>query len=66
MASKAGIAGSSYAKTSAELMALMNELRASGAAQDFGVPRICVIGNQSSGKSSALEAISGVRNICKL
>lgn len=40
---------------------LVNRLRASGI-EDLGLPlpRIAVVGNQSAGKSSLIEAISGV------
>lgn len=40
---------------------LINRLRASGV-EDLGLPlpKIAVIGNQSAGKSSLIEAISGV------
>lgn len=40
---------------------LINRLRASGI-EDLGLPlpKIAVIGNQSAGKSSLIEAISGV------
>ncbi|KAN0060745.1 hypothetical protein ACQY0O_007403 [Thecaphora frezii] len=43
-----------------EFTQLMNELRACGASLDVDVPRIAIIGNQSCGKSSAIEAISGI------
>lgn len=44
-----------------ELVDLVNRLRASGI-EDLGLPlpRIAVVGNQSAGKSSLIEAISGV------
>lgn len=56
-----GISSSSFAKSSGELIGLVNELRASGASLELDVPRIVVVGNQSAGKSSLVEAISGVR-----
>lgn len=44
---------------------LVNRLRASGV-EDLGLPlpRIAVVGNQSAGKSSLIEAISGVSLPC--
>jgi hypothetical protein len=44
-----------------DMVDLVNRLRASGI-EDLGMPlpRIAVVGNQSAGKSSLIEAISGV------
>lgn len=48
-----------------EMVDLVNRLRASGI-EDLGLPlpRIAVVGNQSAGKSSLIEAISGVSGSC--
>lgn len=39
---------------------LIDGLRMSGVDRDLAIPQICVVGDQSSGKSSVLEAICGV------
>eukprot|EP00750_Incisomonas_marina_P033381 INCI9826.2.p1 GENE.INCI9826.2~~INCI9826.2.p1 ORF type:complete len:844 (+),score=159.11 INCI9826.2:491-3022(+) len=43
-----------------KLLQVVNELRQVGLDQDLPIPQIAVCGDQSSGKSSVLEAISGV------
>ncbi|KAF8486541.1 P-loop containing nucleoside triphosphate hydrolase protein [Gautieria morchelliformis] len=55
-----GISSSDYAQRTRHLIKLINELRGVGAHADIDLPRIAVIGNQSAGKSSLVEAISGI------
>ncbi|KAK7040880.1 hypothetical protein VNI00_009476 [Paramarasmius palmivorus] len=54
------ISATNYASRRKELLALVNQLRAVGAQGDLDLPRITIIGNQSAGKSSVVEAISGI------
>ncbi|KAI3619394.1 hypothetical protein WG66_012775 [Moniliophthora roreri] len=49
-----------YSRRRKELLALVNQLRAVGAQSELDLPRITIIGNQSAGKSSVVEAISGI------
>ncbi|GBE86763.1 P-loop containing nucleoside triphosphate hydrolase protein [Sparassis latifolia] len=51
---------SSYAQRCKQVLNLVKNLRAIGAQADLDLPRIAVIGNQSAGKSSLVEAISGI------
>ncbi|CAL1698678.1 unnamed protein product [Somion occarium] len=51
---------SRYAKRRKEQLTLVKKLRAIGAQANIDLPRIAVIGNQSAGKSSLVEAISGI------
>ncbi|KAJ7609630.1 P-loop containing nucleoside triphosphate hydrolase protein [Roridomyces roridus] len=54
------ISSSDYARRRRELMALYRDLRALGANAFLDVPNITVIGGQSAGKSSLVEAVSGI------
>ncbi|KIM82118.1 hypothetical protein PILCRDRAFT_485567 [Piloderma croceum F 1598] len=56
----AEISHSQYATRRKELLQLVKQLRSIGAQADLDLPRIAVIGNQSAGKSSVVEAISGI------
>ncbi|KAI0067648.1 hypothetical protein BV25DRAFT_1834706 [Artomyces pyxidatus] len=44
-----------------QMLDLMNELHSMGVQTDIDLPQIAVIGQQSAGKSSLIEAITGVR-----
>jgi len=55
------IGQSDYADRARKLIDLVNNLRAFGAQEDVDLPRIAVIGNQSAGKSSLVEAISRIK-----
>ncbi|XP_055016154.1 interferon-induced GTP-binding protein Mx-like [Boleophthalmus pectinirostris] len=49
-----------YDETVRPCIDLIDKLRSLGVEQDLALPAIAVIGDQSSGKSSVLEALSGV------
>ncbi|KAF5376702.1 hypothetical protein D9615_007809 [Tricholomella constricta] len=54
------LSASQYATRRKELLTLLKQLRATGSQAELDLPRITVIGNQSAGKSSVVEAISGI------
>ena len=49
-----------YQENVRPVLDLVDELRKIGVQQDLPIPQIAVMGDQSSGKSSVLEAISGI------
>lgn len=54
------LASSHYGFTTRALNDVVNALRQSGVEKVLDLPKIAVIGNQSSGKSSLIESISGI------
>ncbi|BGP62743.1 hypothetical protein NBRC10512v2_004075 [Rhodotorula toruloides] len=50
-----------YSVKRRQLVSLVDQLRSAGASTEIDLPRIAVIGNQSAGKSSLVEAISGIK-----
>ncbi|KIJ12489.1 hypothetical protein PAXINDRAFT_171186 [Paxillus involutus ATCC 200175] len=54
------LSSTEYARRGKELMRLINDLRSMGADTMIDLPTIVVIGGQSAGKSSLVEAVSGV------
>ncbi|TDL21013.1 hypothetical protein BD410DRAFT_790079 [Rickenella mellea] len=55
------ISTTEYATRAKKLLKLALNLRDIGAETDFDLPRIVVIGGQSAGKSSLVEAVTGIR-----
>uniref|UniRef100_UPI00358F13C4 interferon-induced GTP-binding protein Mx3-like isoform X2 n=1 Tax=Myxine glutinosa TaxID=7769 RepID=UPI00358F13C4 len=56
-----GMLSSSFEKKVRPFLDLIDDLRAVGVDQDVALPTVAVIGDQSSGKSSVLESLSGVQ-----
>ncbi|PIL37749.1 transporter [Ganoderma sinense ZZ0214-1] len=54
------ILNSRYASARRELLELVRDLHALGHAKTLDVPQIAVIGKQSAGKSSLVEAVAGI------
>ncbi|KAG1851703.1 P-loop containing nucleoside triphosphate hydrolase protein [Suillus subluteus] len=54
------ISSSDYARRRKELMEMMVDLRSMGADALIALPSVVVIGGQSAGKSSLVEAVSGI------
>ncbi|KAG2036974.1 P-loop containing nucleoside triphosphate hydrolase protein [Suillus americanus] len=54
------ISSSDYARRRRELMEMMVDLRSMGADALIALPSVVVIGGQSAGKSSLVEAVSGI------
>ncbi|KAF9258362.1 hypothetical protein L218DRAFT_735587 [Marasmius fiardii PR-910] len=55
-----GLSSAQLSQGRRKMLDLVNRLLNTGVQLDIDVPRIAVIGNQSSGKSSLIEAISGI------
>jgi len=47
-------------KEQSDLMKLIQDLRDSGVSKHINLPQLVVVGDQSSGKSSVLQAIAGI------
>uniref|UniRef100_UPI00358EE8FF interferon-induced GTP-binding protein Mx-like n=1 Tax=Myxine glutinosa TaxID=7769 RepID=UPI00358EE8FF len=56
-----GMLSSSFEKKVRPFLDLIDDLRAVGVEKDVALPTVAVIGDQSSGKSSVLESLSGVQ-----
>ncbi|PBK61230.1 hypothetical protein ARMSODRAFT_1089911 [Armillaria solidipes] len=55
-----GLADRELSQTRRKLLDLMNRMSNTGAQKDIDLPQIAVIGQQSAGKSSLIESISGI------
>ncbi|KAH6910213.1 P-loop containing nucleoside triphosphate hydrolase protein [Coprinopsis sp. MPI-PUGE-AT-0042] len=55
-----GLSNTSLSHYRRQLLDLMNQLHSTGVQVDIDLPQIAVIGNQSAGKSSLIESISGI------
>ncbi|GAX85390.1 hypothetical protein CEUSTIGMA_g12806.t1 [Chlamydomonas eustigma] len=58
--SPAAFATSKYSKLSTRVIDVCNQLRQLGVSNDIKLPTLVTAGNQSSGKSSVVEAIAGI------
>ncbi|TFY57803.1 hypothetical protein EVJ58_g6800 [Rhodofomes roseus] len=59
-AQSTNIADTEYARQRREVYALLKDLKELGAQSNIRIPRIAVIGAQSTGKSSLVEAVTGI------
>jgi GTP1/Obg family GTP-binding protein len=55
------IGQSTYAKNATKYIEILNKLRRMGTQYAVDLPTVVFCGNQSAGKSSLLEAISGIQ-----
>ncbi|KAH9175022.1 P-loop containing nucleoside triphosphate hydrolase protein [Lactarius sanguifluus] len=55
-----GLSNSQYVAQKRKMLDAVNRLRETGAQLDLDIPVIAVLGSQSAGKSSLIEAISGI------
>ncbi|KAH9007584.1 P-loop containing nucleoside triphosphate hydrolase protein [Lactarius deliciosus] len=55
-----GLSDPQYVAQKRKMLDYVNRLRATGAQLDLDIPIIAVLGSQSAGKSSLIEAISGI------
>ncbi|CAK5274279.1 unnamed protein product [Mycena citricolor] len=55
-----GLSDPGIAKARRQMLDLVNRMKNTGVQNDIDLPQIAVIGNQSAGKSSLIESISGI------